>query len=241
MSQLSKMLENITSNLKKVHDEINSCLQRAERSQNDLTLLCVSKTKPISQIIEAYNAGERHFGESYISEAKDKIPQIKEMEYKDIVWHFIGPIQSNKTKHIAELFDIVESVDRLKVAQRLNDQRPKNLPPLKVLIQVNISNEEQKSGCSYADLDALINEIQNLPQLELCGLMGVAEDTADKEIIDKSFVKLHETFNSLKQKLPHFDILSIGMTHDMDLAIKEGSTEIRIGTAIFGARNYGKL
>ena len=241
MSQLSKMLENITSNLKKVHDEINSCLQRAERSQNDLTLLCVSKTKPISQIIEAYNAGERHFGESYISEAKDKIPQLKEMGYKDIVWHFIGPIQSNKTKHIAELFDIVESVDRLKIAKRLNDQRPEDLPPLKILIQVNISDEEQKSGCSYADLDKLINEIKNLPRLELCGLMGVAEDTDDKEVIDKSFAKLHETFNSLKQNLPHFAILSIGMTHDMDLAIKEGSTEIRIGTAIFGARNYGKL
>ena len=191
MSQFSKMLENITSNLKKVHDEINSCLQNAGRSQNDLTLLCVSKTKPISQIIEAYNDGERHFGESYISEAKDKIPQLKEMGYKDIVWHFIGPIQSNKTKHIAELFDIVESVDRLKIAKRLNDQRPEDLPPLKILIQVNISDEEQKSGCSYADLDKLINEIKNLPRLELCGLMGVAEDTDDEEVIDKSFAKLH--------------------------------------------------
>lgn len=235
------MQENITSNLKKVHDEINSCLQNASRDHGSLTLLCVSKTKPFSQIIEAYNLGERHFGESYISEAKDKIPKLKELGYKDIVWHFIGPIQSNKTKHIAELFDIVESVDRIKIAKRLNDQRPANLPALKILIQVNISDEEQKSGCSYADLDNLISEIAKLPRLELCGLMGVAEDTSDREVIDKSFAKLHETFKTLQQKLPHFAILSIGMTHDMDLAIKEGSTEIRIGTAIFGAREYGKL
>lgn len=232
------MTENIKNNLNKVHDQINFYLKENDHTEDSLTLLCVSKTKPCEDIIAAYNLGERHFGESYISEAKDKIPYLKEQGYTDIVWHFIGPIQANKTKSIATLFDIVESVDRLRVATRLNEQRPDDMEPLKILIQVNISDEEQKSGCSYADLDNLIAEIEKLPKLKICGLMGVAEDTLDKEVIAKSFIKLHKTFDSLKQKHPHFDILSIGMTHDMDLAIAHGSTEVRIGTAIFGARNY---
>ena len=189
-------------------------------------------------VIEAYNDGERHFGESYAVEASEKIEQLKELGYNDIVWHFIGPIQKNKTKLIATHFDIVESVDRVIVAKRLDEQRPDNLKPLEVLIQVNISDESQKSGCAIADIDELIKEIQSLKKLKLRGFMGIGKDTDSREEIQKEFAQLKNLFDKYKTSIDDFDILSMGMTHDMDLAIAHGSNEVRIGTAIFGAREY---
>ena len=230
----------ISDNLSHIHQELTAYCQKYQRSTDEITLLCVSKTKPVESILEAYHAGERHFGESYAHEADDKIAAIKEQGYNDIIWHFIGPVQSNKTKIIAACFDIVESVDRIKIAERLNDQRPDGLPALQVLLQVNISDEEQKSGCSFEELPALIEFVQQKPRLKLRGLMGIAKETDDKAEIERSFARLNAEFQKYHAQLADFDMLSIGMTHDMEEAVKCGSTEVRIGTAIFGPREYKK-
>ncbi len=231
-------MKNISDNLYHVHQSINQYCADCGRSPAEVTLLCVSKTKPVSEIIAAYQAGERHFGESYAHEAGDKIPEIKGLGYSDIVWHFIGPVQSNKTRIIAENFDVVESVDRIKTARRLNEQRPADLPPLQVLVQVNISDEEQKSGCTLEQLPELIAFIQTQERLKLRGLMGIARETDDQEEIRRSFVLLADAFQKWQESIPDFDTLSLGMTHDMAAAIACGSTEVRIGTAIFGPRVY---
>lgn len=232
---------NVTKNFNQILELIQNFSTLAHRSANSVRLLAVSKTKPIENIIDVYKAGQRIFGESYAVEAADKITKIKEMGITDIEWHFIGPIQSNKTKLIANNFDVVHSLDRIKIAERLNDQRLESLPKLKVLIQVNISNEEQKSGCNIDEIDNLISYIKtNCPKLELKGFMGVAEDTENKEIIDSQFKVLSEIFNHYKNIDENISELSIGMTNDMDLAIKNGSTMVRIGSAIFGAREYHK-
>ncbi len=231
-------MDEIRENLSKVHLQIEKSCKNYKRELSEVTLLCVSKTKPVEKIIKAYNLGERHFGESYAVEASEKITYLKEQGYNDIKWHFIGPIQKNKTKLIAAHFDMVESLDREIVAKRLNDQRPAELPPLEVLIQVNISDEEQKSGCAVSELDNLIATVQSCPNLKLRGFMGVGLDTPDFEIIDQEFFKLKTLFDEYSKKIADFDILSIGMTHDLDIAIKDMSTEVRIGTAIFGAREY---
>ncbi len=158
---------------------------------------------------------------------------------RDIKWHFIGPVQSNKTKIIAEHFDVVESIDRIKIAERLNNQRPSYMEPLKVLIQVNISGEAQKSGCTYEELPKLVEFITNeCKQLTLVGLMGIAENAVNKADIVPQFDKLKSTFDDLKSKGYQLSVLSLGMTHDMEYAISSGSTEVRIGTAIFGPRQY---
>lgn len=227
----------ISDNLYHIHEELTEAAHKSSRDPSAITLLCVSKTKPESDIIEAYQTGERSFGESYVNEAVPKIQSLKAQGYTDIHWHFIGPLQSNKTRLVAENFDFVESVDRLKVLQRLNDQRPETLPPLEILIEVNISHEEQKSGCDIEELPALIEAAKNSPRLRLRGLMGIATDTQDKALIQSEFETLKALFDKYSH-LPSFNILSMGMTHDMDEAIACGSTEIRIGTAIFGPRNY---
>lgn len=230
----------ISDNLSHIHQELTAYCQKYQRSTDEITLLCVSKTKPIESILEAYHAGERHFGESYAHEADDKISALKEQGYNDIIWHFIGPVQSNKTKIIASCFDIVESVDRIKIAERLNDHRPDDLPALQVLLQVNISDEDQKSGCTFEDLPALIEFVQQKPRLKLRGLMGIAKETDDKAEIERSFARLNAEFQKYHAQLADFDMLSIGMTHDMEEAVKCSSTEVRIGTAIFGPREYRK-
>lgn len=228
----------ITDNLSQVHQELTSLISQAGRAQDSVKLLCVSKTKPQEAIIEAYNCGERLFGESYVNEAVDKIQALKSLGYTDLKWHFIGPLQSNKTRLVAENFDMVESVDRLKVMQRLNLQRPAALGPLDILIEVNISHEEQKSGCVLEELDELINYCKQCQNLRLRGLMGIATDTQDKDLIKEEFATLAKLFTKYAQEFAHFDILSMGMTHDMAEAILLGSTEVRIGTAIFGPREY---
>lgn len=231
-------MSQISANLSHVHQLLSECAASCGREKSSITLLCVSKTKPVSAVLEAYACGERHFGESYANEAKDKIEEIKAQGYKDIVWHFIGPIQSNKTKIIASCFDIAESVDRIKIATRLNEQRPDNMPPLEVLIQVNISDEEQKSGCSFEEVKPLADFIRTQPKLRLRGFMGIAKETDNIPEIEASFTRLQQLFAEYAAADPDIKVLSLGMTHDMASAIRCGSTEIRIGTAIFGPREY---
>ena len=199
-------MNSITENLNHIHSSIYSAVTNSKREENSVKLLCVSKTKPKEMVIEAYNDGERHFGESYAVEASEKIEQLKELGYNDIVWHFIGPIQKNKTKLIATHFDIVESVDRVIVAKRLDEQRPDNLKPLEVLIQVNISDESQKAGCAIADIDELIKEIQSLKKLKLRGFMGIGKDTDNRDEITEEFAQFksemtHEQYHKLEDTL----------------------------------------
>ncbi len=228
----------ITDNLFHVHRMIEDACTAAKRSSDEVQLLCVSKTRPSDDIIEAYKAGQRRFAESYISEAVPKIAALKASGFGDIKWHFIGPLQSNKTKAVAENFDAVQSVDRVKLLKRLNEQRPDNLKPLEVLIEVNISGQSQKSGCSMAQLDDLIAPFQSFDRLKLRGLMGIAADTCDKELIKKQFDTLKSLFDKYKTSLNEFDMLSMGMTGDLKEAVLCGSTQVRIGTAVFGPRNY---
>ncbi len=231
-------MSRVVENLSHLHQQIDRACAASGRPDGAVQLLCVSKTKSADLVREAYDAGERHFGESYISEAVDKIAFLKAEGLAGIIWHFIGPIQSNKTRLIAENFDIVESLDRLKIARRLDEQRPENLPPLQVLIEVNLSAEAQKSGCPWEEAPALAAEIQKLPHLELKGLMGVATDTDDTEVIRAEFTRLQKLRDTLATPGAPLAVLSMGMTADLDVAIACGSTEVRIGTAIFGAREY---
>lgn len=230
----------ISDNLYQVHAQINEACAQCGREPDEVKLLCVSKTKPIEDILEAYRQGERHFGESYAAEASQKIPAIKEQGIDDIVWHFIGPVQSNKTKLIARHFDMAESIDRVKIIERLNEQRPEELKPLEILLEVHISHEEQKSGCAIEDLPPLIEAALKAPRLCLRGLMGIATDTPDKALIESEFATLKTLFDRYRECAPRFDIISMGMTHDLKEAIQCGSTEVRVGTAIFGPRVYKK-
>lgn len=213
----------------------------SHRDQNSVEILAVSKTKPTDLIKEAYECGQRKFGESYAQEACDKVKYFRENGYKDIEWHFIGPIQSNKAKLIAQHFDVVESVDREKIAQRLNDNRPLELGKLQVLIQVNISNESQKSGIEINKVNDLVKYIaNNCPNLQITGFMGIATDTDNKEQIISEFKSLKIIFDNYQKTNPDIKCLSMGMTNDLPEAIMCGSTMVRIGTAIFGAREYHK-
>lgn len=232
-------MSNIQENIKHIKQQIVKFANDVKRNPADISLLAVSKTKPITDIIEAYAEGQRQFGESYAQEACEKIDQLKAMGYHDIEWHFIGPCQSNKTKIIAEHFDIVQSVDRAKIAQRLNDQRPANKGALRIMLQINISAEDQKSGLTPEEVPALVNYItDNCPNLIIIGLMGIAENTTDNTEIKQQFDLLASIRQNLNPKYPSIQELSLGMTHDMAIAIAAGSTMVRIGTAIFGARNY---
>lgn len=231
-------MSSIRDNLTKIHLRINAALQGCGRPESKVTLLCVSKTKPIEQILEAYAAGEREFGESYATEAAAKIEKLRELGYTDLRWHFIGPLQKNKTRLIAGHFDVVQSVDRPEVAQRLNDQRPDALPPLEVMVQVNISAESQKSGCTPEQLPGLLDLVCSLPRLRLTGLMGIAREGAEEAELKKSFDTLRELSLQYREKFAAAPLLSMGMTSDLESAIACGSDMVRIGTAIFGAREY---
>lgn len=225
----------IAHNIAAVRDQIKTSCAQHQRSPESVTLLAVSKTKPAEAVREAFAAGQVEFGENYLQEALDKQQALADLP---IIWHFIGPIQSNKTRAIAEHFDWVHSVDRLKVAQRLNDQRPAHLPPLNLCIQVNISDEESKSGLSLAALPEFADQISQLPRLCLRGLMAIPAPCDDPQLQRQPFAAMRQALEALQAKHPNLDSLSMGMTDDMDAAIAEGSTMVRIGTAIFGARNY---
>ena len=227
------VMSTIAENIAKVRVRIREAEQAKNRTPGSVQLLAVSKTKPAAAIREAYVEGLADFGENYLQEAL-----LKQVELADLplTWHFIGPIQSNKTRPIAEHFHWVHSVDRLKIAQRLSEQRPANLPPLNVLLQVNVSGEDSKSGCSPEELPALAQAISQLPHLKLRGLMAIPEPTEDVAAQHAAFARLRELMHALNLGL---DTLSMGMSHDLEAAIGEGATWVRIGTALFGARDYG--
>ncbi|MCU1741339.1 MULTISPECIES: YggS family pyridoxal phosphate-dependent enzyme [unclassified Pseudomonas] len=224
----------IADNITTVAARIAAAAQAAGRDSASIGLLAVSKTKPAAAVREAHAAGLRDFGENYLQEALGKQAELTDLP---LCWHFIGPIQSNKTRAIAEHFDWVHSVDRLKIAQRLSEQRPADLAPLNICIQVNVSGEASKSGCTPADLPALTAAISALPNLKLRGLMAIPEPTEERAEQDAAFATVRTLQDSLNLPL---DTLSMGMSHDLESAIAQGATWVRIGTALFGARDYGQ-
>lgn len=228
-------MQTIAERLNSALKGIDQAATSAHRPPNSVKLLAVSKTKPVSDIMEAYEAGQRMFGENYVQEGVEKVQELSHLD--DLEWHMIGPIQSNKTKIVAEHFDWVQSVDREKIARRLNEQRPDSLPPLNVCIQVNIDDEESKSGISPGELPSLIEFIESRERLTLRGLMAIPKANPSAEQQHKSLAKLKELFDHYHTSLSNFDTLSVGMSSDMAEAIQHGSTMVRVGTAIFGKRD----
>jgi len=227
-------MSTIAGNIAQVEARIRAAALAVQRDVTSIHLLAVSKTKPAGALREAHAAGIRDFGENYLQEARAKQVELADLP---LCWHFIGPIQSNKTRDIAEHFAWVHSVDRLKIAQRLSEQRPADLPPLNICIQVNVSGEASKSGCTPTDLPALAAAISALPRLKLRGLMAIPEPTEDRAEQDAAFAAVRTLQESLNMGL---DTLSMGMSHDLESAIAQGATWVRIGTALFGARDYGQ-
>ncbi|AMB77821.1 MULTISPECIES: YggS family pyridoxal phosphate-dependent enzyme [Pseudomonas] len=227
-------MSTIADNIAEVEARIRAAALAVQRDVTSIHLLAVSKTKPAAALREAYAAGVRDFGENYLQEARAKQVELADLP---LSWHFIGPIQSNKTRDIAEHFSWVHSVDRLKIAQRLSEQRPADLEPLNICIQVNVSGEASKSGCTPQDLPALAAAINGLPRLKLRGLMAIPEPTEDRAEQDAAFATVRDLQQSLNLGL---DTLSMGMSHDLESAIAQGATWVRIGTALFGARDYGQ-
>jgi len=227
----------IASNLQAVRDAIAAAADTAGRKASEVKLLAVSKTFPQDALREAYQAGQRCFAESYIQEALGKISALQDLP---IEWHYVGPIQSNKTRAIAENFSWVHSVDRLKIAERLSEQRPVHLPPLQVCLQVNISMEASKNGVAPGEASVLAHAIAKLPNLRLRGLMAVPAPSDDVNAQRLPFAQLRALRDRLNQQGLQLDTLSMGMSHDFPAAIAEGSTMVRIGTSIFGDRIYQK-
>jgi len=234
----------ISENLQLVQHRIANSAQAAGRDPASITLLAVSKTFDVQAVLAAAQAGQRAFGENYVQEAIDKIAATRDMREHNpdlqLEWHFIGPIQSNKTRQIAEHFDWVHSVDRLKIAQRLSEQRPADMPPLQICLQVNVSGEATKSGLEPEALLELARAVVLLPNIRLRGLMAIPEPTEDVQLQRTAFAKLRFMQNDLQAVGIQTDTLSMGMSADMDAAIAEGATIVRIGTAIFGVRDYAK-
>ncbi|WP_304162789.1 YggS family pyridoxal phosphate-dependent enzyme [Lonsdalea britannica] len=231
--------QTVQQNLEGVRQQISAAAERCGRLPEDVTLLAVSKTKPVSAIEAAIEAGQRAFGENYVQEGVDKILHFRAAQPDmPLEWHFIGPLQSNKSRLVAEHFDWCHTIDRLRIAQRLNDQRPDELPPLNVLLQVNISQEASKSGMMADALPALAASVAAMPRLRLRGLMAIPAPESDYERQLAVFRQLSDLFQPLRSRYPQVDTLSMGMTDDMPAAIAAGSTLVRIGTAIFGARDY---
>jgi pyridoxal phosphate enzyme (YggS family) len=235
------MMSTIQQNLQDVRNRIAAAAQGCARAPEEVTLLAVSKTKPVAAIAEAIAAGQRTFGENYVQEGVDKVQHFDALpEGATLDWHFIGPLQSNKSRLVAEHFAWCHTVDRLRIAQRLSDQRPADMPPLNVLIQINISDEQSKSGIVLAELPALAEAVVALPNVRLRGLMAIPAPQEDYQSQLAVFRQMHDAFLALQQHYPQVDTLSMGMTDDMTAAIAAGSTLVRIGTAIFGARDYSQ-
>lgn len=223
----------IAANLQAVKRRISAACLAAGRKPGSVTLLAVSKTWPAMRIAEAASCGQRCFGENYVQEATAKITELSDFELE---WHFIGPLQTNKTRAVAEQFAWVHSIDRLKLAERLSAQRPGNLPSLQVCLQVNVSGEASKSGCAPSDVEALANAVARLPRLVLRGLMTIPEPTDDMTLLRSRFALLRQLRDRLNTQGLALDTLSMGMSHDLEAAIAEGATMVRVGTAIFGKR-----
>jgi pyridoxal phosphate enzyme (YggS family) len=232
-------MHKIDDKLAKVTARIHQAAIAAGRDPQTVQLIAVSKTQPAAAVAEAYAWGQRAFGENYLQEALDKqaaLQTFPNLEPHSIEWHFIGPIQSNKTRPIAAHFSWVHSVDRLKIAQRLSEQRPDELPPLNICVQVNIDDETTKSGVALADLPELVAAIQPLPRLQLRGLMAIPAATNNPAQQRAAFAKLRNALSALNEQGFALDCLSMGMSGDMEAAIAEGATFVRVGTDIFGAR-----
>lgn len=224
----------IRDKLQIIGAEINKVAQQYQRKADDIQLLAVSKRHPVEAIQIAYESGQSSFGENYVQELVEKAQSLSEL---NISWHFIGPLQSNKTKQIAEVADWVHTIDRFKIAQRLNNQRPEGLPPLSICIQINISGETSKSGVAANDVEALASQIAKLPHLRLRGLMVIPAPSNSFEEQRATFAKVSQIKDQLNQQGYKIDTLSMGMSGDMEAAIAEGATIVRIGTAIFGSRD----
>ena len=229
-------MNEVKAKLEQLQQRIDKATLTCKRDKESVTLVAVSKTQPAAKIQQAAEAGQTHFGENYLQESLEKIDALSALD--DLCWHFIGPIQSNKTRPIAESFHWVHSVDRIKIARRLSEQRPEHLPALNICLQINISGEESKAGCLPEDAATLVAEIAALPRIELRGLMAIPQATDDPEQQRDAFRRMQQLFTELKQNHPTLDTLSMGMSGDMAMAIAEGATIVRIGTAIFGARDY---
>ncbi|WP_100754384.1 YggS family pyridoxal phosphate-dependent enzyme [Vibrio salilacus] len=237
-------MTSIQQNIEQITSQIKSAQQKCGRSLDTVQLLAVSKTKPVEAILEAAQAGQRAFGENYVQEGADKVAYFNQHHPElALEWHFIGPIQSNKSRHVAENFAWVHTVDRAKIVQRLNDQRPQGMPQLQVLIQVNTSGETSKSGISNNDIFQLAELISSLPNLTLRGLMSIPANVGNYQSQLAAFNQLAQLKHKLAERFPehNIDTLSMGMSGDMQAAIEAGSTMVRIGTAIFGARDYSSV
>ncbi len=234
MSEKNDNLLIIKNNLEKVHSQIARHCEAAKRPVKAVKLLAVSKKKPIESIVSAYECGQRAFGENYVQEGVDKIQALS--HYPEITWYFIGALQSNKAKWVAEHFDWVLTVDREKIAQRLSDNRPEHLPPLNLCIQINISEEDSKSGISLETLESLADKVSALPNVALRGVMAIPNPKLSIDVLNDQYEALRQAFEQLKGKYPDWDTLSIGMSADLEMAINAGSTLVRVGAAIFGAR-----
>ncbi len=233
------IMSTITEKLQAVDARIDAAAKAAGRARGDVTLLAVSKTFPAAAVLEAAAAGQRAFGENYLQEALEKIEAVaKALPGVKLDWHFIGPIQSNKTRPIAAAFDWVHTVDRLKVAQRLSEQRAAEQEPLNICLQVNISGEASKSGAAPDEVLALARQVALLPRLRLRGLMAIPEPHDDYAQQRAAFAQLRALAERLRADGIALDTLSMGMSADLDAAIAEGATIVRVGSAIFGARDY---
>ena len=225
----------IAEKLQLVRGRIARAVSEFGRPPGSVTLLAVSKTFPAVTVREAVAAGQREFGENYVQEALDKIAELADLR-ADITWHLIGPLQSNKTRVVAEAFDWVHTVDRLKIAQRLSEQRPAHLPPLQVCIQVNTSGEDSKSGVAPAEALALARAVAALPRLQLRGVMGLPAPSPDPAEQRRQLQAVRVVFDVLHSEGLPLDTLSMGMSADLEAAIEQGSTLVRVGTALFGQR-----
>jgi len=223
----------IAARLDEVRGNIREWCLHYGRDPAEVTLLAVSKAFPAADIEAAAAAGQRLFGESYLNEALEKMERLAHLR---LGWHFIGPIQSNKTRRLAEHFDWIQSLDRLKIARRLNEQRPEGLPPINVLLQVNISGEASKAGLEPGALPETAEAVQSLPRLKLRGLMAIPARTSRFGEQRAAFARLRELYEALREQGMPLDTLSMGMSGDLEAAIAEGSTLVRVGTGIFGPR-----
>jgi pyridoxal phosphate enzyme (YggS family) len=236
-------MSSIPNNLQVVHDAIELAARRYGRNPTEIALLAVSKTFTAAEVVQALQNGQKSFGENYLQEALDKMQQVEQLRIELSCltipeWHFIGPIQSNKTRPIAEHFSWVHSVDREKIASRLSEQRPEAMGDLQICLQVNISGEASKSGVHPDQLLELAQQVQTLPRIKLRGLMAVPEASEDRQVQSAAFRRLAQLGQTLIQNNIAVDTLSMGMSGDMEAAIAEGSTMLRIGSAIFGKRDY---
>ena len=226
--------QQLSHNIAQLLSRVRCSAEKSQFSNSDILVVAVSKTRPASHIRWAYESGLSHFGENYLQEALSKIDELKDLP---LCWHFIGPIQSNKTLSIAEHFDWVHSVDRDKVARRLSDQRSPHKSPLQVCLQVNVSGEDSKSGVTLAALPDLAKTVLALPGLNLRGLMAIPAAGSDEKQQRRDFASMRAALSELQALAPGLDTLSMGMSADLEAAIAEGATMVRVGTALFGPRN----